>query len=87
MIEYKRTITDYEQKVLENDLLDIVDWINKAIEGKINNCLKRLAKEEHQRLINEGTDLIPAKLDSLCKNAFNRKDYKNRIEREKANGY
>lgn len=41
MITYTRTITDAEQKILEHDLLDIKDWIDKAIQGKINNCAKR----------------------------------------------
>ena len=32
------TINDTDQKCLKNDLLDIDDWVQKAVEGKINNC-------------------------------------------------
>lgn len=86
MIKYERVITDQEQLILENDLLDITDWINKAIEGKINNCAKRLARAEHDRLAKEGADMIPAKISSLCNSAFNCKTYKNRKERDKEAG-
>ncbi len=82
MFKYERILTDDEQKYLEHDLLDIKDWIDKAIIGKINNCMKRLAKAEQERLMQIGVDMIPAKLESLCKSAFNSKDYKNRQERD-----
>lgn len=86
MIEYKRIITDEEQKILENDLLDIKDWIDKAIEGKINNCMKRLAKSEQERLIASGADMVPARAIDLCQSAFKCETYKNRAEREKEIG-
>ncbi len=82
MITYNRIITDDEQKILENDLLDIVDWINKAIEGKINNCSKRLAQTEAERLKNTGAKMIPASVSDLCKSALVNPGYLNRKKRE-----
>ena len=38
----KRTLTTTEQSVLENDLLDVQDWVNKAIDGKVAACKKRM---------------------------------------------
>ncbi len=82
MIEYKRTITDEEQKCLEHDLLDITDWINKAVDGKISNCMKRAAIEYREMAKNNGIDMIPVK-DMACAEAlFCCKEYKNRVQRE-----
>ena len=41
----KRTLTTIEVSVLKNDLLDIQDWVTKAIDGKVNNCKKRMIAE------------------------------------------
>lgn len=82
MINYERVITDEEQMILENDILDVKDWIDKAIEGKIAQCSKRLAKAEQERLIAEGADMIPASMTKLCASALCRKEYLNRAERD-----
>ena len=46
------SITDDDQKLLSNDLYNdmsnnagIDDWIQKALDGKINNCWKRFHRE------------------------------------------
>ena len=82
MIVYTRTISDQEQKILEHDLLDIKDWINKSIEGKINNVLKRLANQEREKLVSEGALTAPARLVDLANSAFSRPDYLNRKDRD-----
>ena len=41
----KRTLTTTEESVLKNDLLDVQDWVTKAIDGKVNNCKKRMLAE------------------------------------------
>lgn len=40
-MEYTRKFTDAEVKCLEHDLMDIKDWIDKAIDGKIAKCKER----------------------------------------------
>jgi len=76
-------ITDINKKCLKNDLLDIEDWIAKAIIGKINNCKKRLIREWYPRLIaDETVESIPANEDELINFITSRLDYKNRAERE-----
>lgn len=82
MLEYKITLTDEQQKILEHDLLDIKDWIDKAIDGKINNCLKRAANECRQILKTDPNALLPAndKLAALA--LFSSRHYKNRCQRE-----
>jgi len=82
MITYTRTITDDEQKILENDLLDVVDWINKAIEGKINNCTKRAAKQYEEMAKVEKLPTVPTTEIAKAKALFARPNYKNRFFRE-----
>ena len=82
MIVYTKTIDDETQKILENDLLDIKNWIDGMIDGKIRSVLKRLANDERERLISEGATTVPAKSTDLALSAFSRPDYKNRVERE-----
>lgn len=75
-------LTDEQIKILENDLLDVNTWIQGAVQGKINNCKKRAAREEVNNLINSGADTIPAKEDDLIKSLFARPGYKSRKARE-----
>ena len=53
------TLTDLQQKILSNDLYNVTDnagldvWIQNAIDGKINNCWKRLQREWTVKLMEE----------------------------------
>ena len=87
MIEYKRIITTEEQRILENDLLDIKDWIDKAIEGKISNCLTRAARQFKQIAEQENAPTVPTNDKACFHHLTNRKDYKNRAEREQEQSY
>lgn len=82
MIKYSVDITDEQQKILEHDLLDIKDWINKAIQGKVNNCLKRAANECRQILKNNPNAMVPANDVTAAFALFSSKHYKNRVQRE-----
>lgn len=82
-MEYRKVLTSRQVKILQHDLADIKDWIDRAIEGKINNCLKRIALEERERLVVVGVKLIPATTEDLVNSAFNNPAYKSRAEREK----
>lgn len=79
---YTKTLTDLEVKILEHDLLDIRDWINKAIEGKINNCAKRAAREYQTLLIKEGAQTVPVNERVAFQDFIRRPDYKNRAQRD-----
>ena len=77
------TITNAEQVALENDLLDINDWVQQAVIGKINNCKKRMAQEATRVLkADESVTNMPADDDGLISALAARSDYKNRAERE-----
>ena len=79
----KRTLTSAEETVLLNDLLDIQDWVDAAIDGKVNNCRKRMIAEWHPKLTADpDVESIPANDDKLISLIVARDDYKTRVERE-----
>ena len=47
------TVDDTDEKVLLNDLLDIQEWVQGAVDGKINNCWKRMQQNWTQQLMND----------------------------------
>ena len=78
-------ISDHNEKVLLNDLLDIDDWVQKAVVGKINNCSKRMANEATVVLkADASVETMPATDDGLITALLARDDYKNRAERDAA---
>ena len=86
------TLTDLEQKILSNDLYNdtdnagIDDWLDKAIEGKISNCWKRMQTEWTTKLMNDSsfTDPIPSNQADFIALVTARSDYKNRKARDDA---
>ena len=94
MADYKKeiTLTDLQQKILSNDLYNdtdnagLDDWIQKAVDGKINNCWKRMQSEWTDKLMNDSsfTDPIPSNQEDFVKLILARSDYKNRKARDDA---
>ena len=79
----KRTLTTTEVSVLKNDLLDVQDWVTKAIDGKVNNCKKRMIAEWTPKLMaDDSVDSIPADEDKLIELIVARSDYKSRADRD-----
>ena len=79
----KRTLTTTEQSVLENDLLDIQDWVIKALNGKIAACKKRMLAQWLPILYaDDSVTTIPANEDDLIALIVARDDYKTRKESE-----
>ena len=84
------SITDDDQKLLSNDLYNdtdnagIDDWIQKAVDGKINNCWKRFQREWTTKLMDDSsfTDPIPSVKADFIALVLARSDYKNRKTRE-----
>jgi len=80
-----KTLSTTEESVLKNDLLDIQDWWDGALAGKINNCKKRMIQQWHPKLIADPeVESIPANEDDLIAFIVARDDYKNRVERDAA---
>ena len=89
---YRVNITDLQQQILSNDLYNDTDnagldlWIQEAVNGKINNCLKRMQREWTDKLMNDSsfTDPIPSNQADFVALVIARSDYKNRKTRDDA---
>ena len=89
---YRVNITDLQQQILSNDLYNDTDnkgldeWIQAAVDGKINNCWKRMQQEWTTKLMNDSsfTDPIPSNQADFVKLVLARSDYKNRKARDDA---
>ena len=85
-------LTDLQQQILSNDLYNDTDnkgldeWIQAAVDGKINNCWKRMQREWTTKLMNDSsfTDPIPSNQADFVKLVLARSDYKNRKARDVA---
>ena len=85
-------LTDLHQQILANDLYTDTDnagldaWIQAAVDGKINNCWKRMQREWTDKLMNDSsfTDSIPSNQADFVKLVLARSDYKNRKARDDA---
>ncbi len=76
-------ISDAEEVCLNNDLLDIDDWVQRAVKGKINNCKKRFLREWQPKLMADPTvKTMPADEQRFINSVLARSDYKNRAARE-----
>ena len=77
-------VTDTEQAILLNDLLDINEWLQAAMLGKKNNCWKRMQQEWTTKLMNDDsfTDSIPSNQADFVALITAREDYKTRTERD-----
>lgn len=86
------TLTDLQQQILSNDLYNdadnagIDDWIQAAVDGKINNCWKRFQAEWTTKLMNDDsfTDPIPSNQADFVALVIARDDYQNRKARDDA---
>ena len=84
------TLTDLQQKILSNDLYNDTDnagldeWIQGAMDGKLNNCWKRFQREWTTKLMNDAsfTDSIPSNQADFVALVTARADYKNRKARD-----
>ena len=76
-------ISDEDVLVLNNDLLNINDWVQKAVTGKINSARKRMVKEWQPILFNDpSVTSIPATDNELISLVMSRPDYKNRSDKD-----
>ena len=92
MATHNKTIslTDLQQTILKNDLYSDTDnagldsWIQDAVNGKINNCWKRMQRDWTVKLMEDDTftDAIPSNQADFVALVTARSDYKNRKARD-----
>ena len=84
------SLTDLQQKILSDSLYNdtdnagIDDWIQKAIDGKVNNCWSRMQSTWTQKLMDDDsfTDPIPSNQKDFVDLVTARSDYKTRKQRD-----
>jgi len=75
--------TEDEFKILANDLVDPLDWIEQAMVNKLANRKSALIKDWTERLRQEkSVESIPTDETAFLDIVFNHPKYRNRIERE-----
>ena len=86
-VTLKIELDDTQQAILNNDLLDINQWVQDAMTGKINNAWKRMQQEWTNKLMNDSsfTDPIPSNQADFVALVLARSDYQNRKARDDAN--
>ena len=93
MATYKKeiSVTDIQQKILSDRLYNdpstnegIGDWVQAAMDGKINNCWKKMQTEWTQKLMDDPsfTDPIPSSKEAFVNLVLSRPDYKDRSTRD-----
>ena len=77
------TLSNTEEKILQNELADPEEWVKRAAEGKINNVWKRMQTEWTTRLMNDDsfTDPIPSNQADFIALVTSRDDYQTCTER------
>ena len=84
------TLTEVQQKILSNDIYNdtdnkgIDDWVQEAVDGKVNNAWKRFRNHWTQVLMDDSsyTDAIPSNQTAFVNLVLSRSDYKNRKTRD-----
>lgn len=83
------TLTEDEVKCLENDLLDIEEWVQNAVKEKVKNCKSRILEEWVPKLLQDPeVSTISGDENQLITQIITHKNYKNRAlkEEESAKG-
>jgi uncharacterized protein (DUF342 family) len=80
------TINDTDEKVLLNNISNINAWVQDAVEGKINNCWKRMQSQWTIKLMNDSTftDSIPSNKTDFVNMITDRDDYQTKAQRDLA---
>ena len=82
-MEIKVTVSDTDVKILSNDISGIQEWVQNALDGKVDNCWSRMREEWVVKLMNdpEFTDPIPSNKEEFVNLILSRPNYFNRVQR------
>jgi hypothetical protein len=82
-MDFTVTISDMNMKILANELLDVDDWIQMAMDGKLQSVKTRMIADWHIKLLADpDVESIPAHDDALINMVLARDDYKTAVQRE-----
>ena len=82
-MDFTVTLSDMNMKILANELLDVDDWIQMAVDGKLQAVKTRMIADWHNKLLADpDVESIPANEDALIDMIVARDDYKSAVQRE-----
>ncbi len=82
MITIQVNLSEFDKKVLEHDLKSVEQWVQDALDGKINSVKKRLTVEAQNKLFEDSNvESIPATVSGSISLYFEQAYYKNRLQR------
>ena len=82
-MDFTVTLSDMNMKILANELLDVDDWIQMAVDGKLQAVKTRMIADWHNKLLADpDVESIPANEDALIDMIVARDDYKTAVQRE-----
>ena len=77
-------LSDTDMQILQNDILNIEDWINGAVAGKIAACKSRMIATWTPKLLGDpGVNTLPGNEAALINVITDHPDYLSRSDREK----
>ena len=78
------SISDTDEKILKNDLLDVNQWVQDAVTGKKHNCWKRFRQEWTTKLMDDAsfTDPIESDKEKFVAQVLAHPSYKDRATRD-----
>ena len=84
------TINDDDQKIMKHDVVDLDQWVQLAVTGKINSCWKRMHTNWSTQLLNDEsfTDSVPSNKTDFLNLVLSRPEYedaKTRHDKVEAN--
>ena len=82
-MDFTVTISDMNMKILANELLDVDDWIQMAVDGKLQSVKTRMIADWHIKLLADpDIESIPADENAFIDMIVARDDYKTAVQRD-----
>lgn len=82
MITIQVQISEFDEKVLKHEITDVQDWVQSALNGKINKVKERLSETAQSELFADpNIESIPATVSGSISLYFNQLYYQNREQR------
>lgn len=85
MITIQVQISEFDEKVLKHEIVDVQAWVQSALNGKINKVKARLSETAQFELFGDpNIESIPATVSGSISLYFNQSYYQNREQRVSA---
>ena len=82
MITIQIQISEFDEKVLKHEMIDVQNWVQSAISGKINKVKTRLSQAAQSQLFSDpNINSVPATVSGSISLYFDQPYYQNAEQR------